>query len=410
MIKEFFKIKINETFIKIADTKVESIRKKQIEENALRLYNDGFIGIAGKMGNYEEDELIKKAEKALNYKIPYDFKLTENENLSLKFGKDIISNDLLLEKTEEILEKFRTNIPQFTFSFGIKKINKIKYLKNDLKTELKSELNYYSLGFLIKDKNSSNIMDSFSGYDGFEDNFNKAYEITEKICKTHLKNIDIKNGTYPIIFFENEGLPKLKFYHDLHGMIFGSGGSIFSNKMNEKIFAENFTLYQSNNPQDNNFSHFFDSEGTFEKVGFRTALIENGILKSPYTDKKSSKLFNLPLTGSAGGEYDSVPSIIPCNFKIKNTHKSLKDILNGKKAILCHLASGGDFTSDGVFASPVQTAYLTDGESLLGKIPDINISSDIYKMYGKDYLGTCNNTLFDDNQTINVIKMKVEKL
>ena len=58
------------------------------------------------------------------------------------------------------------------------------------------------------------------------------------------------------------------------------------------------------------------------------------------------------------------------------------------KAVYVVVASGGDATPDGHFATPVQMAYLMEGGKLVGRLPDLSISGDFFDMFGKDYIGT----------------------
>ncbi len=93
-------------------------------------------------------------------------------------------------------------------------------------------------------------------------------------------------------------------------------------------------------------------------------------------------------TGSATGGYDDIPKLtfinIQPNIDTVDMHKSL----NGKKAILALVAAGGEFNADGKYATPVQASYLFDGKDMIGKLPEFSMSNDIYKMLGKDYIGT----------------------
>jgi PmbA protein len=60
---------------------------------------------------------------------------------------------------------------------------------------------------------------------------------------------------------------------------------------------------------------------------------------------------------------------------IDSTGKTMVELLDGQKGILVWIASGGDFTPAGHFATPAQRAYLFDGERLLGRLPEPNLSS-----------------------------------
>ncbi len=120
---------------------------------------------------------------------------------------------------------------------------------------------------------------------------------------------------------------------------------------------------------------------------YKYTLIENGKIITPYTDKKTAAQFNLPLTGSASADYDKVPTLEPRNLKVRTSDKNLKELLNGELGVLVLIASGGDFTQEGVFGTPVQLAFLTDGEKLLGRLPELKVSGELYSMFGEDYIG-----------------------
>ena len=59
--------------------------------------------------------------------------------------------------------------------------------------------------------------------------------------------------------------------------------------------------------------------------------------------------------------------------------------------IVVLMAAGGDFTPQGDYATPVQLAMLFDGERLLGRLPEFNLSSNVYDMFGKGFRGVAPN-------------------
>jgi len=68
-------------------------------------------------------------------------------------------------------------------------------------------------------------------------------------------------------------------------------------------------------------------------------------------------------------------------------------MLNGKPGIYVVMAFGGDYTPEGDFATPIQLAYLHDGEKFIGRLPEMQVKSNIYDMFGKSYIGTSSDTL-----------------
>ncbi len=93
------------------------------------------------------------------------------------------------------------------------------------------------------------------------------------------------------------------------------------------------------------------------------------------------------LTGNASCGYDDVPMLGGCLLNIEKSNKTLKELLDGRLGLVVHVSSGGDFTAAGDYAAPVQLAYLTDGEKLIGRLPECNISGNIFDLLGKDYIG-----------------------
>ncbi|WGS64877.1 metallopeptidase TldD-related protein [Marinitoga aeolica] len=408
MIKEKYQIHNRELSLNIVQTEIESIRKKDIVKTGIRIYDNGKIGVAGSLGNYNEKELETKAKENLKLNIPYEYDITQNISREEVEIVEISENEFV-EKIEKLMREIKEKHNDFSFSNKITLKNSIKILENDLNTKLYSELKYFSFELIFKHKSSANIFDGFVGYEGFDYSHEKFINIVDEVCGAFNNVVDIEENEYPIIFLSDDFTILKKFYTDLNGLSFGSESSIFSNKIGEKIFSNDFTLYQSRNHEDGIIEHFFDAEGTINEEN-RFPLIENGVLKSPYTDKKTANMFNLPLTGAAEADYDSVPSLGFVPMSIKKSDKTLKELLNGKKGILVFIASGGDFTPDGKFGTPVQLGFLYDGEKLIGRVPEFKINSDIYSMFGKDFIGVGKDSITQLGKNFGVvINMKIMK-
>jgi PmbA protein len=122
-------------------------------------------------------------------------------------------------------------------------------------------------------------------------------------------------------------------------------------------------------------------------------------------------MFDFELTGSADGDFDSVPNLNYETFVVEPSQKTAKEILGGRKAVIIIEAGGGDFTPDGKYASPVQLSYLYEGGELIGRLPQLNINSHVYDMYGKDFLGVPKDSILGlrDKDGM-VMNMKISKI
>lgn len=410
MIKEKYTINSEETSLNLVQTQIESVRKKNITKTGFRLYKDKKIGVSGAIGKYDEQEQWEKSEKALSLNIDYPYDVSGSLEKSVQKPCDFTDGVAFTEEMEELLKELRQRHSKFIFS------NKINLVTNDVTLENNKGLNLHSriskieASVVIKDKSSSDLMDAFMGMEGTKWDREEFLRMVNMTCEGLEKDADIENGKHKVVIIPYGCDFMGKMYSELHGLKYGTGGSLFSGKIEEKLFSENFTLYQSLSPADGVLEPFFDAEGTVND-DFRYTLIENGVLKSPYTDKKYANQFNLPLTGAAGGGYDSVPSLSPHPLVIKNSEKTLKELLGGEKAILVLFASGGDFTPEGKYATPVQTSFLFDGERMLGRLPQLNLTSHIYDMFGTDFVGVAKDSftsLFPMH--LPVMNLKVEKI
>lgn len=409
MIKEKYISRIKETSINVVQTKIDSVRNKDIEKVSFRVYDKGFIGYTGALGRYDESELEKRAIDGLNNKISYEYPLEKNNTMGEDLSSEIINRDNLIDEFEELLARIRKEQPDFYFS------NKLYLTDQEIKMTNSNNLDLYykdsfiSLGLIFKEKTSVNIIDGFVGFQGRRYDRELAIEYINSICNAYLHKVDLPNNNkLPVVFASDEMLPFLKFIQDLDGNNFGTKSSLLSDKIGDRVFNENFTLYQTNNPK-NYPIPFFDAEGVVNK-DYQYALIENGIVKSPYTDKRTADKYDLPLTGAAKAEYDGIPTLGTPVMAIKESEKTAKELLNGEMGIFIMVASGGDFTPEGNFASPVQLAFLFDGEHFIGRLPEINISSNLFDMFGDSFIGVSKDAITPlSNSKYLIINMEVSK-
>ena len=410
MIKEKLTIKTEETSINLSQTMIESVRKKNITKTGFRVYDDDKIGVTGAIGKYDEQEMWGKAKDKLSLTIEYPYEATGKQEKNEELACDIQDGVAFTREIEEMLKVLREKQPDFIFSNKINLTTNQTALENDLGLNLNSRISKISSSVIIKEKSSKDLADAFVGFEGAKWDKDEFIRLVDMTCSGLKKDADIENGVHKVVI-----LPMMcdflgKMYTELHGLKFGTGGSLFSGKTGEKLFSDNFTLFQSRANEDGNFSPFFDVEGTIN-AGNRFPLIENGVLKTPYTDKKTAAQYNLTHTGSAGGEYDSVPTLSPTPLVIEKSNQTLKELLDGEEAIFVLMASGGDFTPEGKYATPVQTSFLYDGEQFIGRLPQLNLTSNIYDMFGKDFFGVSSDSLTSLSPVnMPVINMKVEKI
>jgi PmbA protein len=409
MKKEKISINRKEISIKIQASEINSIRVKNIERNAVRVFKNGYIGISGAVGSSSEEELTEQSIDNLSSKIPYPYKLESSKREHRDFRDTHYGEKKLMILTEKILSSLNQEFDDFIFSESVQSIEMDYKIENTDGLDLRYQDEYLNFGFVVKAKSSPNLFDTFIGWSGRNLDYDKLLSFIHKQLQAERNKVELPlEEKVPVFFLSPDSLNSF-LIRQLNGETYGNKASLFDNKIGEKLFNDKLTIVQNNNPM-SSYSNFFDTEGVTMKNDSVT-LIKNGVLKHVFTDKKTAKKFNLEHTGSASGGYDDIPTLGYINLQPQIDSKHIKKTLKGQKAILVMVAAGGEFNADGNYATPVQASYLFDGKYIIGKLPEFSMSNDIYSMLGSDYIGTfhSNDLYFGEDDRILSCFMNIKK-
>lgn len=389
MITEKYTIIDDEVSVKIAGSAMESLRAKRVKRTGLRVYRDGLIGVSGYMGEEGEAAALERASAALAHKVPYPCAPEAGFERSQEEGGKPFTAGALDAEAAAVLAALKKDFPQFIFSSsGIKSGTTSVALKNDAGLDLASSVTSHSFGMMYKLASSAGILDGWFSTDGpvYERAAYLAY--ASEMLSAQLNPVPLPSeGKLPVFFEDGDQLVRNIFVRELDGMTFGAGGSLFSGKTGRTLFSDGLTLF---NGRARNDLPFFDAEG-LRGEGFMH--IADGVLKAPYCDKKAAAKYGFRPSGHAYAAYDGAPATGSSGLTIKPQDKTVKEMLGGQPAVYVSVASGGDFTSEGAFGTPAQVAFLMKDGRLVGRLPELQLSSHVYDMYGKDFLGVSADTI-----------------
>ena len=383
MEKEFLKNTTRSVTLNVTGGKIDSFREKEETTGTVRVYENGCIGIAGCLGEPDEAELTAKAKQALAAGIPYPCKLEgalEKEDLH---EQEILPVAEMIPTMQSFLDRLGERCPKFAFSNKISLRYQRHEYRNSLGRHLQSSGRCLSVELAVQNRGSGNLFDTFLGWEGdrFEpedilNHFQKQYD-------AFYIPADLEPGRYPVVLSAADLFGT--FLQSFVGELYAAGASLLSGKLGQKAFSDKLSLRADMNPATNPGCCFFDDEGCVAP-DLRPALIENGVLTGLLTTKKSAEQYHLPNLGTAAGAYDSVPNRGFRGLCVDATAEQLRELVPGK-AVYVVLASGGDTTPDGHFATPVQMAYLMENGRPVGRLPELNISGNFFDLLGKDFLG-----------------------
>jgi len=388
VIKETLCMKEKKVGLTVTSGEISAVLRSNTQKTGIRIYDNQCLGIAGAIGAYDDNALTQRARDMLAFKVPYEATPTENIKREVDLSTTLaITDEEFVDTSRKLLSALGQQYPQFIFSNKMYLTETEDSLVNEGGTALVQKDRTVEIGLLLKHRDSKNLMDGVGMYGGRGMDFDTVLNVLSRECEAYEQKADFSEAgeKIPVVFLGQMFPVMMKFYMDLNGDAFANGASLFSGKAGEKLFSDGFTL-SVNRDAENTFARFFDGEGVV-LPGDRFPLIENGVIRAPYTSKRTAKRYNLPVSGSASMEYDSAPAATPYNMAIAESGKTLKELLGGRKAIYIASASGGDFTPQGEYASPIQIAYFFDGENLLGRLPQLSMSSHVNDMYGKDFIG-----------------------
>jgi len=382
MIKETYQIDIQETSCNIAMSQLDSIRKKTITRTGYRVYQDGLIGVHGQLGQTRDDPWAMANDNLAN-RVAYPFQPVQGveQTRLIPAGFD---ETLVVAELESVLADIRSLHPDFNISNKVNMTRKTITLANDQGTRLVSQDNLVQVALLLKHQDSVNIMDTFVSFRSRTWDRQRLLNELDQMMTAYKTVLPMPDT--PVYVVAEADMLASKLISELNGEKVGYKSSLLLKDFGKQAFNPAFSFYLDWDADEQLDVPFFDAEGTIMPDG-RVDLISRGVIDKAYTDKRTAEQFKMPLTGSAACPYDGVPSLGARNFNIDRSSKTVRELLDGRLGVIIVIASGGDYTQEGRFASPVQMSLLTDGERLLGRLPEFNISGELYDLFGKGYIG-----------------------
>ena len=393
MKQEFITIREKETTARVQMSQVQAMRLKDITKKGVRVYRDGKIGISGAIGDVSDAFLLDSAVQNLSAGIEYPYPLSTDRTDHRCYNDKPMAAQELLNHAEKILTILREEYSDFSFSELISSSEITFQMRNSEGLDLEYRDALFAVQLVLKEKATANLFDGFLSCLSRQFDAEKFLAFNREFLEAYRNKVDLPEGdVLPVFTMETSVL--LRFIgRELHGERFAKGSSLFSGKMGEELFSDRVNIELLRDPR-TTIAPFFDTEGVVLPDD-RLTLIEQGRLSRVLTDKKTAHLYNLQHTGAATGSYDDPPTIDGAQGRALAFRTDSEDVaaaLKGQPAILALVCSGGDFTADGSYATPVQVSFLFDGKRVIGKLPEFTMRSHLNNMLGEDYIGTFDNT------------------
>lgn len=387
--------------VKIEENKIVSFDKNNAATYSFRVGRDGFLGVHYQEGEMPDEEGYAKAEQNLELNRPYAFEPETGERHRDKTER-VFSDKELMDMTKEALEHIHSKYPDFRLDGGIRQRKSKSRQENDRGLNYSNQDCSAHADFSFKHKNSKDIADGWFGIGERNFELGKLYSMADNYLANFEKEVELPEEV--IVQIQYYGLlGKLQESLDAEKLCLGT--SLLTGKLGEKVFSDRFTLCHDVSDKECWHENFFDGEGVV-LPGDKLTYVENGVLLRGYADKRIAKKYGVEHTGSAWRNFSDVPSNGNVSFRITRSDKTVKELLGGKLSVVPVRYSGGGFNEKGEYVMPVQMAYLCDGERFLGRLPEFTLVSNMFDMFGDDFIGVgSDNPVFNDKQIL--VRMKL---
>ncbi|MCR4733860.1 MAG: hypothetical protein K5829_02500 [Treponema sp.] len=402
MTKEKYISEVSYSEVSIQESQIVSFNKYDKKETSFRVYKDNFVGVHYQQGEMSDSEGFAKAEKNLELQRPYPFELEAGQGTIDKREK-LLTDVELMKKARKELFWLKKNFPDFTFNGNFFTQNWSFAQENSAGMNYKSLDSHNGIGISFKHKDSTDLDDGYFNINMRTYSSTKFRRMAENYLANFTKVMDFPEEC--IIMMPDWSLTgKIREFLNAENMALGTSQL----KVGQKAFSEKLTITHDVSKKNLWMSPFWDADGIVQKNNKLTYINKGKVLRA-YADKRIAQKYKVKGTGSASWNYIDIPNNGWIKMKIKSVNKKPKEMLQdlgSKLAIVPVSYSGGGFKENCEYAMPVHLAYLTDGEKILGKLPPFTMKSNLFDLFGKDFIGV---SKYDALWNSGMILVKMER-
>lgn len=386
MRKEVLEINQKELSLEAAGNKIASLRHKNITKKGARVFKDSLVYSSSFVGEVADETLLSEALALKENALSFEYPLHPVKSINTSHFLSDQSSDGFTAEFQEVLSKLNQDFPEFIFSGKANLSRWKKEIRVQSEAQLTCEYDYSEWYFIYKHKSSANMMDGFLGSSGVG-----RYDILSEVksyarfLQVGLKEVSLDDGLLPVVFVEPSTLfSKLK--DTIRVDHYKKEIGLFKNQLGEKVLSDKFSLYDVSFDPQINAVNLFDADG-FVREENRLALIQNGVFKNLIVDSRNAAKYALALTGNTLRSFDSNSELGFNELTVGAGERSTAEILSGlDQCLVIEMAAGGDFTDLGDYSTPAQSGYLLQKGEVVGKLPQLTLSSSIQKMFGGDLI------------------------
>jgi PmbA protein len=252
--------------------------------------------------------------------------------------------------------------------------------------------------FVVKEKGSGNIIDSFIGAEGLNLDVDGVLDTFRAHMDAYGRPVEPRTGRQKVIFPGLSGMASGSllqlFRTDLLARTYAAGASIFDGKVGDgrAYFHPELNIFEARDSSRYRVCPF-DMEGVV-RTPLNLDVIHGGQLCALAANKRDAQRYGVPCTGTAVGDAAQLPMSGFGRLAGAPTVSRLEDLLDEDGALLVWFVAGGDATRTGDMALPAQVVIAVDGTGRpVGRVPGCTLKGNLFDVFGEDFVGITEETI-----------------
>ena len=406
MEKEYIIEKQHSITLNVTAGQIDSYRELEKTTGTVRVYENGCIGVAGCLGEPDEEALTAQAKEALAFGIQYPCSLEGKAEIIEDHDKEIIPAAELIPVMTDFLKRLGEQCPKMALTNKISLVHGKTEYRNSLGRHLVSSGANLSIALVGQNRGSGNLMDMFFAWQGDDFDADKILAEFKSEYDAFYIPADIESGRWPVVAMPMDLYGT--FLQHFIGDLYAAGASLLSGKLGEKVFSDKLTFYgqeKDSGALGNSKSYTTaDGKGTIIVYGgsfincvlsCENAITVNGGKIDSRSDNAGLYCRNGTVTFNGGEFYSSSSPGVYCQKFVYNGGKFRAD--NSRTGIDC---PGKDVTlnwtseDDSFYASQIGYWLLTDiyNNTYIFDTMDVTLKKDFIDRNGKRYPAGKNNS------------------
>ncbi len=358
----------------------------------LRIFKDGKVGNSYMNSLDDTDFMLKSAEESSAFGDEIDIDLpaqpgAENQNSGLTFYyPEVITypKEKGLELGFTILKNLKSIDSKAKVSVSISKSCSRNILANTSGFFGKYEETHFGLSasmILVDDDGGLlYVGDGDTSY-SLDIDLDTIYKNIEWRYKYAQTKVNVKSGYYPVLFSpEAMDLILEPIEIAANSKTLYKGISVLSDKLNNKICSEKFSMIDNPLYAGGLGSYPFDDEGVLPE---KLTIIENGIFKNYIYDLTMAKRLGKKSTGHGNRGVASLPSPSFSNLIISTGNSNLEQMIESiDYGLIVYEFLGGGMSNvlAGDFSVNVELGYLVEKGKVTGRVKNTMLSGNAFEL------------------------------